>query len=93
MVLSKRLQNHLSLTEPKKVYLAVRNPESTKNLKDQFGDNVVTLQAEVTDAKSITQLAEQAKDVELVANNASMLVPASPLSDDIEEAQILVIIN
>ena len=77
----------------KKEYLTVRNPESTKDLEDQFGDKVVTLQADVTDAKSINQLAEQAKDVQIAVNNAGVLVPASPLSDNIEETQVIVIVN
>jgi NAD(P)-dependent dehydrogenase (short-subunit alcohol dehydrogenase family) len=30
----------------RKVYLAVRNPESTKALEEQYGEKVVTVQAE-----------------------------------------------
>jgi NAD(P)-dependent dehydrogenase (short-subunit alcohol dehydrogenase family) len=70
----------------KKVYLAVRNPDSTKDLESQYGDKVVTLQADVAYAHSISQLAEQAQDVDIVVNNAGVLIPASPLSDNIEEA-------
>lgn len=68
----------------KKVYLAVRNPESTKELEVQYGYKVVTLQADVSDTASIKRLAEQAKDVDIVVNNAGVLVPASPLSDNVE---------
>ncbi len=68
----------------KKVYLAVRNPESTKALEEQFGDKVVTVQADVSDANSIKRLAEQAKDVEIVVNNAGVGVPSSTLGEDAE---------
>lgn len=70
----------------KKVYLAVRKVESTRALEDQFGDKVVTVQADVTDANSINKLAEQAKDVEIVVNNAGIMTLSSPLSDNVEEA-------
>lgn len=70
----------------KKVYLAVRNPDSTAALEKQYGDKVVTVQADVTDAASINKLAEQAVDVDIVINNAGVLVPASPLSENVEEA-------
>jgi NAD(P)-dependent dehydrogenase (short-subunit alcohol dehydrogenase family) len=70
----------------KKVYLAVRDPASTKALEEQFGSKVVTLRADVSDSESIKQLAEQAKDVDIVVNNAGIMRLASPLSDDAEEA-------
>jgi NAD(P)-dependent dehydrogenase (short-subunit alcohol dehydrogenase family) len=70
----------------KKVYLAVRDPASTKALEDKFGSKVVTLRADVSDAESIKQLAKQAKDVDIVVNNAGIMRLASPLSDDAEEA-------
>lgn len=70
----------------KKVYLAVRNPASTKALEEQFGSKVVTLRADVSDAESIKQLALQAKDVDIVVNNAGIMRLASPLSEDAEQA-------
>ena len=57
----------------KKVYLAVRNPESTKALEALYGDRVVTIQADVSDSDSIKRLADQASDVEIVVNNAGIL--------------------
>jgi len=70
----------------KKVYLAVRNPESTIDLSKQYGDKVVTLEVDVSNAESIKKLAKQAKDVEVVVNNAGVLEIADPLSDNVEEA-------
>lgn len=69
-----------------KVYLAVRDPASTKALEEQFGSKVVTLRADVSDSESIKKLAQQAKDVDIVVNNAGIMRLASPLSDDAEEA-------
>lgn len=70
----------------KKVYLAVRNPESTKALEEKFGDKVVTAQADVSDLNSIKRLAEQAKDVEILVNNAGILSTSSTLGEDAEAA-------
>lgn len=65
-----------------KVYLAVRNPESTVELAKQYGDKVVTLQVDITDAASITALAAAAPDVNVVVNNAGIVQPAELLSTD-----------
>ena len=67
-----------------KVYLVVRNQASTQALHRLYGDKVVTLQADVTDAESISKLASQAGDANIVVNNAGVLVPADPLSEHIE---------
>lgn len=70
----------------KKVYLAVRNPESTLELSSRFGDKVVTLAVDVADAASIAALANSARDVQVVVNNAGVLEIADPLSDQVEDA-------
>ncbi len=70
----------------KKVYLAVRNPESTTALAEKYGDKVVTLQADVSDKASIDALAASAADVQIVVNNAGVLEAADPLSEHVEEA-------
>jgi len=70
----------------KKVYLAVRNPESTTELAQQYGDRVVTLQADVGNSESINELAKHTQDVEIVVNNAGILEIADPLSDNAEAA-------
>jgi len=70
----------------KKVYLAVRNPASTSDLEQQFGEKVVTLQADLTDAASIKKLAEQAQDADVVVNNGGVLTSTSPLDDNAEES-------
>lgn len=70
----------------KKVYLAVRNPESTKDMESEFGDKVVTVQADLTNTDSIARMAAQAQDVEVLVNNAGVLVPSTPLGENAEEA-------
>jgi NAD(P)-dependent dehydrogenase (short-subunit alcohol dehydrogenase family) len=70
----------------KKVYLAVRNPGSTRALEEKYRDKVVTVQADVSDGDSIKRLAEQATDVDIVVNNAGVLVPSSPLGENVEQA-------
>lgn len=69
----------------KKVYLAVRKTESTKELEQLFGDKVVTLQADVKDVNSIQRLAEHATDVDIVVNNAGIMRFSSPLDDNAEQ--------
>lgn len=69
-----------------KVYLAVRNPDSTTELAQQYGDKVVTLQADVGDSASIMALAAAASDVNLVVNNAGVVQPANILNADAFDA-------
>mgnify|MGYP003683098115 CR=1 FL=1 len=69
-----------------KVYLAVRNPESTTELARTYGDKVVTLPVDLSDAASVSELARHATDVQVVVNNAGVLEIADPLSDNVEEA-------
>lgn len=66
----------------KKVYLAVRDPASTSDLHAKYGDKVVTLQADLSDAGSIARLVDEARDVEVLVNNAGVLNPAASLSAD-----------
>lgn len=69
-----------------KVYLAVRNPETTAELSQRYGDKVKTLQVDISNKESISTLAKNAQDVEVVVNNAGVLELADPLSENIEEA-------
>lgn len=70
----------------KKVYLAVRNPETTVELAQKYGDRAITLQVDVSDADSITSLAKSAQDVQIVVNNAGILRTADPLAENAETA-------
>ncbi|WDE07425.1 SDR family oxidoreductase [Thalassomonas viridans] len=70
----------------KKVYLAVRSLESTRELEQEYGDKVVSLQLDVSDNASIEQAAARAGDVDVVVNNAGVLMPSNSLSEHAEEA-------
>lgn len=70
----------------KKVYLAVRDPNSTAALTELYGDKVVTIALDVGNAESIQQAALLAQDVEVVVNNAGVLEVADPLADNVEAA-------
>jgi NAD(P)-dependent dehydrogenase (short-subunit alcohol dehydrogenase family) len=77
-----------------KVYLAVRNTDSTKDLESKYGERVVTLQADVSDDASINQLATQTKDVTIVVNNAGIGTPVGTIEPDMmERAQALFDVN
>jgi len=69
----------------KKVYLAVRDINSTKELEDAYGDKVVTVQADVSSTESINALAQQTNDVEIVVNNAGIGNPQGTLGEDVEK--------
>src|SRR5680860_46734 len=69
----------------KKVYLAVRDPKSTKDLEAKYGEKVVTLKADVSNTKSIQELAQQANDVDIVVNNAGVGTPYATIGEDVEK--------
>ncbi len=70
----------------KKVYLAVRNPDTIKNLATTYGDRVEAIQVDVADKKSIQNLAQQTPDAEVVVNNAGVLKQADAYHPQAEEA-------
>lgn len=70
----------------KKVYLAVRDPESTTELEFKFGDKVQTLQVDMADADSIAALTEKVNDLEIIINNAGVLELTDLLNDHNEAA-------
>jgi len=70
----------------KKVYLAVRDTSSTAELENKYGDKVVPVQVDVSDAQSIKDLAQSAQDVTLLVNNAGVLQIAAPLDPHFEES-------
>lgn len=68
----------------KKVYLAVRDIKSTKELEEEFGNKVQTIQLDVSDVKSVNKAAEKAQDVEIVVNNAGIGAPHETLGETAE---------
>ncbi|GEA12165.1 SDR family oxidoreductase [Alteromonas sp. KUL49] len=69
-----------------KVYLAVRNIDSTQALVEQYKDRVVPIQLDVSKPSDIAAAAQVASDVTLVVNNAGVLELARPLSENFESA-------
>jgi NAD(P)-dependent dehydrogenase (short-subunit alcohol dehydrogenase family) len=65
-----------------KVYAAVRDPESARDLVESSEGRVVALPLDLTDDDSIAAAAETARDAELVVNNGGILKMANPLADD-----------
>lgn len=69
-----------------KIYLAVRDPESTTHLHEKYEDKVETLQVDVTDKASVQKLSQKATDTQIVVNNAGIMKHESPLSENAEDA-------
>ncbi|WNZ58286.1 SDR family oxidoreductase [Microbulbifer sp. ANSA003] len=70
----------------KKVYLAVRNPETTTELTEKYGDKVITLELDVAKAQSVGAAAKAIQELDILVNNAGVLAPADPLSDHVEDS-------
>ncbi len=68
----------------KKVYLAVRNPDSVQGLLDTYGERVAAIQVDVGNQDSIKSLAAQTQDADVVINNAGILKVADPLATHAE---------
>lgn len=70
----------------RKVYLAVRDIESTNELVSRYGNRVAPVHIDVTDADTVRAAAEIAHDVNIVVNNAGVLEIATGLDDHAEAA-------
>eukprot|EP00566_Odontella_aurita_P017639 CAMPEP_0113532044 /NCGR_PEP_ID=MMETSP0015_2-20120614/3829_1 /TAXON_ID=2838 /ORGANISM="Odontella" /LENGTH=261 /DNA_ID=CAMNT_0000430939 /DNA_START=14 /DNA_END=795 /DNA_ORIENTATION=- /assembly_acc=CAM_ASM_000160 len=69
-----------------KVYAAVRTVSSADPLVEKYGaDKVIPLRLDVSDPPSIQEAAKKANDVDLVVNNAGILVLAEPLNGGDED--------
>jgi len=80
--IGKSITEHFIDQGAKKVYLAVRNPNSTKALEEKYGEKVETIQVDITDEVSILEAAKKATDVDVVINNAGVISTVSPLADN-----------
>uniref|UniRef100_UPI0040487456 SDR family oxidoreductase n=1 Tax=Shewanella sp. TaxID=50422 RepID=UPI0040487456 len=80
--IGKSITEHFIAQGAKKVYLAVRNPNSTKALEDKYGEIVETIQVDITDEASILAAAKKATDVDIVINNAGIISTVQPLADN-----------
>ena len=65
-----------------KVYAGVRTIESANPLIEKYGDRVEAVQIDLAKPESIVSAAEKLKDVEVVVNNAGVLLNSNPLDDN-----------
>ncbi|MEN8447359.1 MAG: SDR family NAD(P)-dependent oxidoreductase, partial [Cyanobacteria bacterium J06555_13] len=65
-----------------KVYAAVRRLESATPLVEKYGDKVVPVHVDLTEPSSITALAKEATDVQVVISNAGAFKGAGPLEEN-----------
>ncbi len=65
-----------------KVYAGVRNLNKAEPLIEQYGDRVEAILIDLAKPETITAAAQQAKDVEVVVNNAGVLKSSTPLDID-----------
>lgn len=84
--IGKSIVEHLLAKGAKKVYLAVRNPQSTQALEQTFAEKVQTVQMDVADKASVYGLASQLNDVDVVINNAGILDSAAAVGENTEAA-------
>lgn len=65
-----------------KLYAAVRDPDSARELISTYGDKVVAVELDLTKPDTITVAAATASDAEVVVNNGGILKQADPLNPD-----------
>ena len=69
-----------------KVYLAIRDLNSSTDLVNTYGDKVAPVFLDLSKIESISALAEIAQDVEVVVNNAGMLSNGDLFADSFEQS-------
>ena len=66
----------------KKVYAAVRNPDTALPLIEQYGERVEAINIDLEKPETIITASQQAEDVEVVVNNAGVNTRSTPLDTD-----------
>lgn len=79
--IGKAITEHLLEQGARKVYAAVRKPDSAKPLVQTHGDRVEIIHLDLNAPASIKMAATLAGDVEVVINNAAILENSSPLNE------------
>lgn len=69
-----------------KVYAAARKPETLSDLGARYGDRVVVLELDVTDADQVRSVVEKAADIRLLINNAGVAVGGGLTDEGIVDA-------
>ena len=68
-----------------KVYATARKLDTLQPLVDKYGDKIVPVFLDVSQESTVTELAQQAQDVQIVVNNAGVLEIADPLNPEVEQ--------
>ena len=66
-----------------KVYATARDPQQLNDLQSEYGERLVPLKLDVTDADQLRATADQVGDVQVVINNAGVALGADITSDAI----------
>jgi len=66
----------------KKVYAAVRNPDTVLSLIEQYGKRVEAINIDLEKSETIIAASQQAEDVEVVVNNAGVNTRTTPFDRD-----------
>ena len=66
-----------------KVYAAARTPEALAELAERFGDRLVAIQLDVTDAEQVRVAAETAADAGILINNAGVAIGGGLTDEEI----------
>ncbi|NJB70616.1 NAD(P)-dependent dehydrogenase (short-subunit alcohol dehydrogenase family) [Saonia flava] len=82
--IGKEIVNSFLAHGAKKVYLAVRNLESTIELEQKYGNKVVSVYLDLSIPETVAELAKEVQDVDVVVNNAGVLTLTSPLDANVE---------
>ena len=69
-----------------KVYAGARRPEELAELADRYGDRLVPIRLDVTDAEQVRATAEAASDVRILVNNAGVAIGGGLTDDTILDA-------
>ena len=70
----------------KKVYAGARNINSLAELKAKYGDRLIPVELDVTKDDTIANAAKMASDIDILINNAGVLIPGNFSSGNILES-------
>ncbi len=71
-----------------KVYAGGRKPESLAGLKEQYGDRLIPVQLDVTSETSIRAVVQEASDVNVLINNAGVLITGNYKAENMLETML-----
>ena len=77
-----------------RLYAGARDPQAVSELKERYGDRVIPLRLDVTDANQVSEAVASAGDVQVLVNNAGVAQVNDFLADDaLEQARTEMEVN